>query len=73
MPDFAVRKDIAAKATELSAKQYELQDARFKAGLSTSRLVLQAQDDLEAARLMTTAYGCDDAVTQWWANRWQHA
>ncbi|HEX2852867.1 MAG TPA: TolC family protein [Opitutaceae bacterium] len=43
--------DIAAKATELSAKQYELQKARFDAGLSTSRLVLQAQDDLEIARL----------------------
>jgi outer membrane protein len=43
--------EIAAKATELSAKQYELQKARFDAGLSTSRLVLQAQDDLEIARL----------------------
>ncbi|MEY2877718.1 MAG: hypothetical protein RLZZ15_98 [Verrucomicrobiota bacterium] len=42
---------IAAKATELSAKQYDLQKARFDAGLSTSRLVLQAQDDLEAARV----------------------
>jgi outer membrane protein TolC len=43
--------EIAAKATELSQKQYELQKARFDAGLSTSRLVLQAQDDLEAARV----------------------
>jgi outer membrane protein TolC len=42
---------IAAKATELSAKQYDLQKARFDAGLSTSRLVLQAQDDLETARV----------------------
>jgi outer membrane protein TolC len=42
--------DIAAKATELSVKQYEAQKARFDAGLSTSRLVLQAQDDLETAR-----------------------
>ena len=42
--------DIAGKATELSVKQYELQKARFDAGLSTSRLVLQAQDDLENAR-----------------------
>ena len=42
--------DIAAKATELSAKQYDLQKARFDAGLSTARLVLQAQDDLETAR-----------------------
>lgn len=43
--------DIAAKATELSEKQYELEKARFDAGLSTSRLVLQAQDDLENARV----------------------
>ncbi len=43
--------EIASKATELSEKQYELQKARFDAGLSTSRLVLQAQDDLETARL----------------------
>ena len=43
--------EIASKATELSLKQYELQKARFDAGLSTSRLVLQAQDDLEAARV----------------------
>lgn len=43
--------EIAAKATELSTKQYELQKARFDNGLSTSRLVLQAQDDLETARL----------------------
>jgi outer membrane protein TolC len=43
--------EIAGKATELSQKQYELQKARFDAGLSTSRLVLQAQDDLEAARV----------------------
>jgi len=43
--------EIAGKATELSQKQYELQKARFDAGLSTSRLVLQAQDYLEAARV----------------------
>ncbi len=42
--------DLSAKATELSAKQYDLQKARFDAGLSTSRLVLQAQEDLETAR-----------------------
>ncbi len=39
---------IAAKATELSVKNYELVKARFDAGLATSREVLQAQDDLEA-------------------------
>lgn len=42
--------EIAAKATELASRQYDLQKARFDAGLSTSRLVLQAQDDLETAR-----------------------
>jgi outer membrane protein TolC len=42
--------EIAAKATELSARQYDQQKARFDAGLSTSRLVLLAQDDLENAR-----------------------
>ena len=41
---------IAGKATELSARQYDLQKARFDAGLSTARLVLQAQEDLETAR-----------------------
>jgi outer membrane protein TolC len=42
---------IFAKATELAERQYELQLARFKAGLATSRQVLQTQDDLEAARV----------------------
>lgn len=43
--------EINAKATELATRQYELELARFKAGLSTSRQVLQTQDDLEAARV----------------------
>jgi hypothetical protein len=34
---------------------------------------MAAGDILEAGRLMTTAYGCDDGVTQWWANRWQRS
>ncbi|MSU65484.1 MAG: TolC family protein [Opitutus sp.] len=42
--------EIATKATELAARQYEQQKARFDAGLSTSRIVLQFQDDLESAR-----------------------
>lgn len=42
---------IAAKATILSEKQYELEKARFDAGLSTSRLVLEALDSLEQARV----------------------
>jgi outer membrane protein TolC len=43
--------EIFAKATELAERQYDLELARFKAGLSTSRQVLQIQDDLEAARV----------------------
>lgn len=42
---------ISAQARELSQKQYELEQARFSAGLSTSYRVLQAQNDLEAARV----------------------
>ncbi len=42
--------EIASKGTELATRQYEQQKARFDAGLSTSRLVLLAQDDLENAR-----------------------
>lgn len=42
--------EINRKGTELATRQYELELARFKAGLSTSRQVLQIQDDLEAAR-----------------------
>ncbi|MDI1250449.1 MAG: TolC family protein [Lacunisphaera sp.] len=42
---------IATLASELSQKQYELEKARFDAGLSTSRRVLEAQDDLEANRV----------------------
>lgn len=42
---------ISAQARELSEKQYELEQARFTAGLSTSRRVLEAQNDLETARV----------------------
>lgn len=42
--------EIAAKATELSTRQYEQQKARFDAGLATAFLVLQTQDALENAR-----------------------
>ena len=42
--------EIAAKATELAVRQYDQQKARYDAGLSTSRLVLLAQDDVENAR-----------------------
>ena len=42
---------IAALASGLSQKQYELEKARFDAGLSTSYRVLQAQNDLDTARM----------------------
>ncbi|MES2694102.1 MAG: TolC family protein [Verrucomicrobiota bacterium] len=44
--------EIASKGSELALRQYEQQSARFQAGLSTSRLVLQFQDDLEDARFL---------------------
>ena len=42
---------ISAKATELSNRKYELEMARFSAGTSTARRTLEAQDDLENARI----------------------
>ncbi|HUJ44182.1 MAG TPA: TolC family protein [Opitutaceae bacterium] len=42
---------IAALGAEFSAKQYDLELARFAAGLATSREVLQTQADLENARV----------------------
>lgn len=42
---------IATLASHLSERQYELEKARFDAGLSTSRRVLEAQNDLESNRV----------------------
>ena len=42
---------IVALAAEFSARQYDLESARFAAGLATSRDVLQTQSDLENARV----------------------
>lgn len=42
---------IASLARGLSERQYELERAKFEAGLSTSRRVLEAQDDLETAKV----------------------
>jgi outer membrane protein len=42
---------IAALAADLSQRQYEAETDRFRAGLSTSRRVLEAQTDLESARV----------------------
>lgn len=42
---------IASQARALSDRQYELEKARFDNGLSTSYRVLQAQNELETARM----------------------
>jgi len=42
---------IAHQARTLSDRQYVLEKERFNAGLSTSYRVLQAQNDLENARV----------------------
>ncbi len=42
---------IAALAAEFSTREYDLENARFTAGLATSRDVLQAQSDLQTARV----------------------
>ncbi|HTZ21383.1 MAG TPA: TolC family protein [Opitutaceae bacterium] len=42
---------IAALATQLSEKNYDLEKARFDAGVSTARLLQQSRDDLDTARL----------------------
>lgn len=42
--------EIASKRTVLASRQYDQQKARFDAGLTTTRQLLQFQDDLENAR-----------------------
>lgn len=42
---------IATFAAKLSEQQYELEKAKFDAGQSTSRRVLESQNDLETARV----------------------
>jgi outer membrane protein TolC len=42
---------IVALAAEFSARQYDLENARFSAGLATSRDVLQTQSDWQNARV----------------------
>ncbi|MFA5265193.1 MAG: TolC family protein, partial [Opitutaceae bacterium] len=42
---------ISSQGTQLSVKKYELEKARFDAGLSTARFVLQAQDELATSRV----------------------
>ncbi len=43
--------EVASRTTGLAARQFEQQKARYDAGLSTSRVVLQFQEDLENSRL----------------------
>ena len=42
---------LAALASNLAQEQYEAERIRYRSGLSTSRRVLEAQTDLEAARV----------------------
>ena len=42
---------ISSLATQLSSQQYDLEKARFDAGLSTFRQVQEAQEDLDNARV----------------------
>lgn len=42
---------LAALAASLAQEQYEAERTRYRAGLSTSRRVLEAQQDLESARV----------------------
>lgn len=42
---------IATQAADLAQRQYDAETDRFRAGLSTSRRVLEAQTDLESARV----------------------
>jgi outer membrane protein TolC len=42
---------ITNLSTQLSEEQYELEKARFDAGLSTFRRVQEAQEDLDTARV----------------------
>ncbi len=46
--------EIAALSTELSAREYQLEKAKFDAGLSTSRLVVEAQQREDEARVRET-------------------
>ena len=46
--------EIAALSTELSAREYQLEKAKFDAGLSTSRLVVEAQQREDEARVQET-------------------
>jgi outer membrane protein TolC len=42
---------IASLAAHYARQQYEAETIRFESGLSTSRRVLEAQNDLESARV----------------------
>ncbi|MEY2461565.1 MAG: hypothetical protein QOG30_3395 [Acidimicrobiaceae bacterium] len=65
---------LTADAIKLSARQVlEIPLPTNEAAWARAAAAIAAGDVLEAGRLMTSAYGCDGDVTQWWANRWQRS
>jgi hypothetical protein len=65
---------LTADAIKLSARQVlEIPLPTNDAAWARAAAAIAAGDVLEAGRLMTSAYGCDGEVTQWWANRWQRS
>jgi outer membrane protein TolC len=55
---------LSALSTKLSARQFELEKARYESGLSTFRAVQQSQDDLDLARLSELQAGINLRVAQ---------
>jgi hypothetical protein len=63
---------LASDAIKLSARQVlQIPLPSRMDDWESAAAALLAGDLLGAGRLMTTAYGCDDDVFEWWANRWQ--
>jgi N-6 DNA methylase len=63
---------LTSDAIKLSARQVlEIPLPPNEAAWERGAEALAAGELLEVGSLMTTAYGCDDGVTRWWANRWQ--
>jgi hypothetical protein len=63
---------LTSDAIKLSARQVvEIPLPTREEEWALAADALAAGDLLAAGGLMTTAYGADDAVTEWWANRWQ--
>jgi hypothetical protein len=63
---------LTADAIKLSARQVlEIPLPTNQSAWDRGAAAMAEGQLLEAGELMTAAYGCDDDVTQWWANRWQ--